>query len=337
MKTHARRNGFTLIELLVVVAVIAILVAVLLPALQSVRNAAQKAQSSSNLRQLLIVKTAYSEDDKRGRFPVVPPPVGTQGQSPDPSVLFSRQNIYGGYAGLFNLRQGAASGPISDGGFMNTGAGGNRVYNQGFYPSPQRQGQTGNVVWLPPSTQREDVQGQYLYSRPLMEPYMEDGATYAMLQSPADDSDGGDPANPSNLNAAFPGVVPADINSQQDVIWYNISYLYITGLTNTEGQRIGIMADEANSNDIGGGLLANQPGTIRRGITDPDLRGYQPQDNHGQEGGHIAYTDGAVSFEQGQNTVHDLIFETINRRQLGPDGQQIPGTILRSNETMTID
>src|SRR5579871_2027079 len=86
-----KRSAFTLFQLLIILAILAILLGLLLPAVQKVREAAARAQSQNNMKQLVLALHNYNDT-----YALLPPGVDDNNFSAASKLLpfIEQQNIY---------------------------------------------------------------------------------------------------------------------------------------------------------------------------------------------------------------------------------------------------
>lgn len=277
-----REGAFTLIELLVVIAIIALLIGILLPAIGRARQTAQDLRCQANNRSIGQAMLLYS-NEFRDWFPVIPVQSPT-GPRLTKEQIFGRQHTAGGVAGLFSLFQ------VGDAQWDGQGA---PMGDRGYLGNP--------VTGIGRYANGDDT--------PVMRGYLE---SLEVLVCPRDKEDryfGWQGDISIRRYAQGTPKIPEAPSTEEDVITYNISYLYFAGLRPIDPDVLVppvIWGDETNTNDIalnafyGYNWYDDAPGTEPQSTLNEV--GYNPQtgygnvDNHGDEGGYFVFSDGHVEF-----------------------------------------
>jgi prepilin-type N-terminal cleavage/methylation domain-containing protein len=214
---RCKGKGFTLIELLVVIAIIAVLVGLLLPAVQSAREAARRAQCTNNLKQIGLALHNYLSSNNTFPPVVVLPRVTTT----QPWSGLTRLLPYVEQTAMYNAINWASDFEFTS----NATLAAMRVAiflcpsevndiarpttTLTYYPCNYGFNQGTWFVYDPPSDQAGD--GAFLPNRAFAPSAITDGLsnTLGMSEVKAYQPNYWDTGNPAVLNVAPPNNVPA--------------------------------------------------------------------------------------------------------------------------------
>jgi len=228
----------------------------------------------------------------------IKPPPGN-----NPAQLFNSQQGQGGLAGFFSLRQGgdALSGG-TDSGFGWTTTGG---YSNGS-TVPLLGGYADGFEFLTCPADKQDY-------------YWNPSATLRRLAT-------GTPKTPKRSN------------NPEELISYNISYLYIVGFKLSEPTLIApapLFGDEAASSDVGTDSWYGNPADANFAGIPVNSGEYSKTDNHGRAGGNFAFTDGHADFLKG--SAPSTFFTVGTNPGLRQNPQNVNLISLRSDKLQTCD
>jgi len=303
-----RRHGaraFTLIELLVVIAIIALLIGILLPALGKARESARAVKCLSQVKQMGLSMTMYANEFKSW-YPVA------QYYNADPKYL-QQQESYGGLAGFFSLRQ------VGNG--VNFGFNGKRPEGD---PGISYKSPVNGVLGGPKAN-----------NVPLMRNYL-DGLS--VLTCPADKEDrywGILPKIQDVYSNATAILQPKAPLSEEQVVGYNISYLYIAGFKTDDSELINsapMFGDETNSADFMVNAWYDGSNTEKDRTAAGAEKGYYGKnDNHGTNGGQFVFSDNSAKLVKGN--IQTVFFGPAKDSPLSINAVNK----LKSNRVETID